>query len=91
MRRDELYLWGAARLRAVAYDALLQGQFRESEVTVDYDDMRKLVWEAGVGVTTGWSGFQLTFSINAKAGDTTLSQAPREHLWGGLYLSRHFD
>ena len=91
MRSDELYLWGAARLRAVAYDALLQGQFRESEVTVDYDDMRKLVWDAGVGVTKGWSGFQLTFSINAKAGDTTLSKAPQEHLWGGLYLSRHFD
>ena len=91
MRGDELYFWTAGRLRAVAYDALLQGQFRDSVVTVDYDDMRKLVWEAGVGVTKGWSGFQLTFSINAKAGDTRLAEAPDQHYWGGLYLSRHFD
>lgn len=84
---DELYLWSAARLRAVAYDALLQGQFRDSAVTVAADDMRRLVWEAGVGVTKGWPGLQLTLSVNAKAGDTHLARAPDEHIWGGLYLS----
>lgn len=87
---DELYLWGATRLRGVAYDALLQGQFRDSVVTVDDDDVRRLVWEAGVGVTKGWAGFQLTFSVNAKAGDTRLPNAPDEHFWGGLYISRHY-
>ena len=91
MKGDELYVWAAGRLRVVAYDALLQGQFRDSTVTVDYDDMRRLVWEAGIGVTRGWSNFQLTFSINAKAGDTRLDDAPDEHFWGGLYLSRQFD
>ena len=45
MKGDELYVWAAGRLRGVAYDALLQGQFRDSEVTVDYDDMR----QPGVG------------------------------------------
>jgi hypothetical protein len=88
---DEFYLWAAGRLRAVAYDALLQGQFRDSAVTVDDDDIRRLVWEAGVGVTKSWAGFQLTFAINAKAGDTRLPNAPDEHFWGGLYLSRHYE
>ena len=88
---EELYLWAAGRLRGVAYDALLQGQFRDSEVTVDGDDIRRLVWEAGVGVTKGWVGFQLTFSINAKAGDTRLPKAPDNHFWGGLYLSRRYE
>lgn len=88
---DEFYLWSAARLRAVAYDATLQGQFRHSPVTVDRDDMRSLVWEAGVGVTRGWSGVQLTFAVNAKAGDTRLARAPDEHVWGGLYLSWAVD
>ncbi len=87
----ELYVWAAGQLRAVGYDALLQGQFRDSEVTVDYDDMRKLVWEAGVGVTKGWSNLQLTLSINGKAGDTRLPEAPDDHFWGGLYLSWHHD
>lgn len=88
---DEWYVWAAGRLRGVAYDALLQGQFRDSTVTTDYPDMRKLVWEAGVGVTRGWAGFKLTASINAKAGDTLLAKAPDEHIWGGLYLSRRYD
>lgn len=88
---EELYVWVAGRLRAVGYDALLQGQFRDSPVTVDYGDMRKLVWEGGLGVTKGWSGFQLTFSVNGKAGDTRLAGAPEDHFWGGLYLSRHYD
>lgn len=88
---DELYLWAAGRLRGVAYDALLQGQFRDSAVTVDADDMRRVVWEAGVGVTKGWPGFQLTLSINAKAAETRLGRAPDRHVWGGLYFSRFYD
>lgn len=91
VKGDELYVWGVGQLRAVGYDALLQGQFRDSEVTVDYDDMRKLVWEAGVGVTKGWSGFQLTLAVNGKAGDTRLSKAPDDHFWGGLYLSWYHE
>lgn len=88
---DEFYLWAAGRLRGVVYDALLQGQFRDSAVTVAGDDVRRFVWEAGIGVTGGWSRYQLTFSVNAKAGDTRLSDAPDEHFWGGLYLSRRFE
>lgn len=87
LQSDELYVWASGRLRAIGYDALLQGQFRDSEVTVDYDDMRKMVWEAGVGVTKSWPGLQVTLSVNAKAGDTRLARAPDEHVWGGLYIS----
>ncbi|MDJ0741067.1 MAG: lipid A deacylase LpxR family protein [Gammaproteobacteria bacterium] len=90
LRDDELYVWAAGRLRAVAYDALLQGQFRDSEVTVSGDDMRRLVWEGGVGVTKAWPGLQVTFAINAKAGDTELPRAPEQHVWGGLYFSWGF-
>ena len=88
---DELYLWAAGRLRGVLYNALLQGQFRDSRVTVDSSDVRRLLWEAGIGVTKGWQGLQLTFSVNARGSDTQLREAPDEHLWGGLYLSRSFD
>lgn len=87
LANEEWYLWAAGRLRAIAYDALLQGQFRDSRVTVDGDDMRRLVWESGVGLTRGWRGFQLTLAVNAKAGDTRLDRAPQDHVWGGLYLS----
>jgi hypothetical protein len=87
LRSDEWYFWGAGRLRAVAYDALLQGQFRDSDVTVGADDMRRFVWEAGIGLTKAWPGLQVTFAVNAKAGDTRLALAPDEHVWGGIYFS----
>ncbi|MCB1722989.1 MAG: lipid A deacylase LpxR family protein [Chromatiaceae bacterium] len=90
-QHTQLYAWAAGRLRAVAYDALLQGQFRDSRVTVDDGDMRRLVWEGAVGITRGWPGWQLTFAVNAKAGDTRLPQAPDEHVWGGVYLSWWHD
>lgn len=90
-RRKQLYAWAAGRLRAVGYDALLQGQFRDSEVTVDAGDMRRLMWEGAVGVTAGLPGFQVTVAVNAKAGDTHLPLAPDDHVWGGIYLSWWHD
>jgi hypothetical protein len=88
---DELYVWGAARLRGVAYDAMLQGQFRDSRVTVDSDDVRRLLWDAGVGVTKGWRGYQLTLAFNAKGAETRLKDARNRHFWGGLYLSKRYQ
>lgn len=87
---DELYGWAAGRVRAVAYDALLQGQFRDSTVTVPSDQVRRLIWEFGAGITGSVSGYQITLSVNAKAGDTHLAGAPDNHVWGGLYLSRRY-
>jgi len=88
---DELYFWGAARLRGVAYDAMLQGQFRDSRVTVDSDDVRRLLWDAGLGITKGWRGYQLTLAFNAKGAETRLKDARNRHFWGGLYLSKRFQ
>ena len=49
--RDEFYLWAGGRLNLRIYNALLQGQFRHSEVTVSSDNMERLVAEYWFGVT----------------------------------------
>jgi hypothetical protein len=87
---DELYVWGAARGRVVAYDVLLQGQFRDSVVTVASDDVSRLVWEGSVGVTKSWEKLQLTFAVNAKSAEIDRGGAERSHYWGGLYLNWQF-
>lgn len=84
---DELYLWGAARARTIAYDALLQGQFRDSALSYASDEIRHLVLDAGAGITGGWRGMQLTFSVNLKTSEITHGTGDRTQWWGGLYLT----
>ena len=40
--RREFYFWGAVTARAWLYNALLQGQFRHSDVTVSASDVKRL-------------------------------------------------
>ena len=51
---DEAYFWVAVRGRVVGYDALLQGQFGDSVLTYDASRIRRLVLDAGSGVTGSW-------------------------------------
>lgn len=87
---SELYLWAAARGRLVGYDALMQGQVRDSVVTVGGSDVERLVWEGALGVTGSWEGLQLTLALNGKSAETKLSGTRGEHYWGGLYMNYRF-
>jgi hypothetical protein len=87
---DEAYLWVAVRGRVVGYDALLQGQFRDSVLTYDASRIRRLVLDAGSGLTASWQGWQLTVSANLKTSELDTGVADRTHWWGGLYLVTRF-
>jgi len=82
----ELYAWAAYRSRLVGYDALLQGQFRNSEVTFSSSDLNRLVHEAGIGITGSLDGYQVTLSANMKTAELNRGKADRTHWWGGTYL-----
>ncbi|MDT8405419.1 lipid A deacylase LpxR family protein [Sulfuriflexus sp.] len=83
---NEWYLWAAYRARVVAYDVLLQGQFRDSAVTFNSDQLRHVVHDAGVGVTLSIEPMQVTFAINGKTSELNVLKADRSHLWGGMYV-----
>ncbi|BAN68573.1 lipid A deacylase LpxR family protein [endosymbiont of unidentified scaly snail isolate Monju] len=87
---DEAYFWVAVRGRVVGYDALLQGQFGDSVLTYDASRIRRLVLDAGSGVTGSWGGWQLTVSANLKTSELDTGAADRTHWWGGLYLVTRF-
>lgn len=86
---DELYAWAAWRGRLVAYDALLQGQFRNSEFTINSGDIKRLVYESAVGVTAAWRSFAFTASMNLKTGEIS-GEADRTHFWGGLSVNYRY-
>jgi hypothetical protein len=87
---DEWYLWAVYRARLVGYDALLQGQFRDSVLTYGSGDIKRLVHEGGFGVTGAWRALQLTLAANAKTAELGARQADRTHWWGGLYMTVRF-
>ncbi len=90
-RRWDVFAFGLLRPRAVAYNALIQGQFRHSVHTVK---PRHLVgeWEGGVGASLPLGPYQLQLVIQLAQGRTADYVGPkaRAYTWGtvGLFASR---
>ena len=85
---DEWYFWTSINARFIGYDALLQGQFRHSDVTFSYDEIEHVVYDGGVGLTLGFEKSQLTISANAKSSDLKLTS--RHQVWGSINYLYYF-
>ena len=73
-------------------NVLLEGQWRQSEVTLHYDDPRpdaaplnRGIYDLQIGLTLGWSRFAASYSIVTHS---PVFGGPNErtHVWGGLQL-----
>jgi len=88
--KNELYLWAGARLNVRIYNALLQGQFRHSEVTVSAADMQRLVAEYWFGASSEFAG-KYTASVFLRGHtDEFNGQNARGAAWVGLVFSRTY-
>lgn len=89
-RRWDVMAFALVRPRVVAYDAILQGQFRHSVFTVR---PRHLIgeWEGGVGASLPLGTHQLQVVVQFAQGRTADFVGPRarNYTWGtvGLFLS----
>ncbi len=80
----ELFLFGSARPRLNFYNALLQGQFRESVYTVGIKH-ETLEWDLGVAAYIPFLRLQLTW--DAYAGRTPeFTGSTRTHTWGSIIV-----
>ena len=89
-RRSEFFLWGGLNVVYRVYNALLEGQFRDSEVTYTRSELNNLLGELSVGVTRELdSGLRISFTMRARTPelDDAEGEAP---LWGGLIVSRSY-
>ncbi len=87
-RKTELFLMAGANLRLRAYNVLLQGQFRDSNVTYAYDELNPLIGEAWIGAGLAFdNGWQASFVIRGRTREFEANQSAN-HAWGGLTLSR---
>ena len=88
--KNEFYLWAGGRLNLRIYNALLQGQFRHSEVTVSSADMERLVAEYWFGVTGEFAKkYNASIFIRGHT-DEFKGLNARSAAWVGLVFSRAY-
>lgn len=89
--RPERYLFLGARLKARAYNAFLQGQFRHSEVRYSASELEPLIAEAWVGFAMQlMNQTQLSYSLNYQTSEVREGIADRDAWWGAVQLTHTF-
>jgi len=87
----ELYVFAGARVKARAYNAFLQGQFRDSEVRYTSGEVQPLLAEAWIGVVTQiLDQTQLSYALHYQTSELRDGPAARDALWGAVQLTHAF-
>ena len=87
----EAYFFAGARLKARAYNALLQGQFRHSDVRYSFDEIEPIVAEAWIGVMTQlFPNTELSYTLHYQTAELREGKAARDTFWGGVQLAHSF-
>lgn len=87
----EIYFFAGARVKARAYNALLQGQFRHSDVRYSFDEIEPIVGQAWVGVMTQlFSNTELSYALHYQTAELRDGKAARDAFWGGVQLAHSF-
>lgn len=89
--RPDLYVFAGARLKARAYNALLQGQFRHSEVRYSASELEPVLVHAWLGLVTQiFEQTNLTYTLNYQTAEVRDGRAARNSLWAAVNLSHSF-
>ena len=85
----EAYFWGGMALKARAYNAFLQGQFRDSDHELGANDVNILLGEVWAGYTHSLSrDFELSYVLRVQTSEIKDGKGDRTLAWGGLVLSK---
>lgn len=88
-RVSEQYFWAGISFKLRAYNAFLEGQFRDSEVTYDGDDINRGIVEAWLGYTIALTdGYSFTYSIRGHTSEIDAGDGDRNVVWGGVLISK---
>ncbi len=87
----EQYVWAGVNARLRVYNAFLQGQFRDSNVTFDRDELRPIVLEAWLGYTYARAnGWRYSYLLRVQSSEVEEGPADRAVAWGGLTISHSY-
>lgn len=87
----EFYVFAGARVKARAYNAFLQGQFRHSDVQYSVNEIEPLLAEAWIGLVTQiLDQTQLSYALHYQTAELRDGPASRDALWGAVQLTHAF-
>ena len=83
----EFFGWAGIKAKYQIYNGLLQGQFRDSVVEFEGDQLEDVIYEAWIGATKTWSnGFGLSFVVRGRTNEIKGPNG-RDPIWSGFILS----
>ena len=86
---SERYFWAGVAVKARAYNAFLQGQFRDSAVTYDHHQLNPLLIEAWAGYTFAFKqGYRISYVLRGHSSEIEEGAGDRNLLWGGIIIAR---
>ena len=86
---NEHYFWGGIALKARAYNAFLEGQFRESAVSYQRSELNSILVEAWLGYTIAFrNGYRFSYVLRGHTSEVRNGNGDRGLLWGSLILAR---
>ncbi len=83
----ERYVSTGIKLRARAYNAFLQGQFRDSAVTLGSSDINNLLMESWVGYTTTFGQRRVSYVLRFQTAELRDGAGARNLAWAGVNVS----
>lgn len=88
----EIFLFAGARAKLRVYNAFLQGQFRQSDLTYGWSDLNKTLGEvwAGVEFRTS-SGWAVQYLARWESPELRFGSGSRSFTWGSIEISRTFQ
>jgi len=87
--KSEFYVWAGLSVHARVYNALLQGQFRNSAVTYNSDELKHVVNEAWFGITKEFeSGIRISYFLRGQTAEIKSGPGARNPVWGGIIISQ---
>jgi len=87
---SELYFFAGGRLKARAYNALLQGQFRSSDVRVAGSDLAHTQAEGWLGVASTISDLRFIYTLRYTSREMTTEPGARGLIWAGINIEKVF-
>jgi len=86
---SEHYFWAGAAAKMRLYNAFLQGQFRESKVTYDYDELNHVILEAWMGYRFSLAnGYSFSYFLRGHTSEIRVGDGNRSVVWGGIIISK---
>jgi hypothetical protein len=92
-KKFELYLFGSLRPTTILYNEMLNGGFRHSNHTLDWQETNHFIleWNTGLGLSIPIckksNSLDLFWAINKGRTSEINTSLSRAHEWGGLYMT----